>query len=270
MKTQLRKLFWLTCIMVVSANCFSQTLFTGTNITFGMNGHPLTSRSYYIIPISQQLQMLKNNNIKYYRIDVLTDSLGKVILKPEILDTLCTAAKAAGIELVPVFYTKNLKYTDDPQIAYDKGYAMGNGFAKKYKKYITYYELANETDIPLKTAQIGTSKAAFRAHDSQVVTTYLKGLNDGIKAAYSGAKTIIDFTKFNYGYLSFFKDANVNFDIVASHWYNSSGYKESEYSSVIKGIKSIYPNKKIWITEFNHAEGSFKKDPVHQRQWIVD
>ena len=114
-----------------------------SKIIWGVNGHTLTSNDYKAISLDDQFAALKKEKFSYYRIDVLTDSDGKITSGIELFDDFMKRCKANNIKVLPNVYLSSIDYNDSPEVSYAKGLKLGSGFAKLYSSYFPVIEISN-------------------------------------------------------------------------------------------------------------------------------
>lgn len=235
---------------------------TGKNLILGINGHPLNQVAYFKTPVSRQIDLLKDLNMSYYRVDVATDRFGNVISWKRF-DPLVAATAARGIKLLPMLWLTDLDYTVNAASAYHRGKTVGSGFAKRYRNNIDYYELGNEEEskILLSPGLDGSSPSHYDQKKFNILAAYLKGMDEGIKANDPGAKTIIDAGWKHYGYLKMLEKAGVGFDIVGYHWYSNMDSVDP-----FTMLTDIF-QKPIWFTEVSYRNGSLNGKEAQQSEW---
>ena len=267
----------LTFMLVFQVNAQRNKKVTKTlkkEFVMGVNGHPLSNeKSYWNMPIQHQLDLVKELNFNYYRIDLSLNDTGLVINHKVRFDSLIVLAKNNKVKLLPLIILWKYNFNDDELGAYNKGYKAGFGFAKEYNKVFPVVELENELDIPLlKDRKLkGESIDDYNPTKAGVTIAFLKGMNAGVKAASPTTKTCINFCETHYGYMQLLKNADVNFDIIGSHWYDRVQYKLSEYPSVVKNVASIFNNKKkIWVNEYNYFLGGVRTTEDVQDNYLQD
>lgn len=236
----------------------------------GINGHPLGTEPYKSTPATTQIKLLKDMGMTWYRIDVHSMSDGRITV-PYLFDPLRIAAEAGGVKLLPTLITRTLDYDDSQATAFRKGKECGEEFAARYGKYFSIYNLGNEIELDLiLPGKAGKSRESYKREKFIVAAAYLKGMDQGIKAADPGAKTMIDFSWLHYAFLQMLDEYGVKFDIVACHWYSemegaarSSMYKIHD---ITQKISSLFPDKPIWFTEVNKRP----KNITDQHQFEIE
>ncbi|MEP6611061.1 MAG: glycosyl hydrolase 53 family protein [Mucilaginibacter sp.] len=235
------------------------------NDTFilGVNGHPLNRPDYLSVPVSKQVQYMKDLGFIYYRIDASCNDSGKIIHESTFFE-LARACSQANIKLLPMITAERFINYHDTLSAINGAKKLTSQFAKNYGKYFDHYELGNELDIRIlndikNRKSPGTLASDYgNGSEIQIIAAYLKGMNAGIKEQDPNAKTIIDMSETHYGFISLLKNLNVSFDIIGSHFYPNKSYDQSpDFKSLMTNLAKIYNfSKPIWITELNHFLGS--------------
>lgn len=244
-----------------------------SKIIWGVNGHTLTSNDYKAISLDDQFAALKKEKFSYYRIDVLTDSDGKITSGIELFDDFMKRCKANNIKVLPNVYLSSIDYNDSPEVSYAKGLKLGSGFAKLYSSYFPVIEISNESELKVAVKDSEgnfvrvNNKLQYDQKKLKVILQFLKGANDGVKRISPKTKTLICISGNNTNFLEIVKNHNVKFDIVGTNWYDVNLYAMSEYKSVLKQIKEKI-RKPIWVTELNYREGSTNVSPTVQKVWL--
>lgn len=229
---------------------------TGSTLEIGINGHPLGTAPYISTPATTQISLLKDMNMTWYRVDVMSLSDGSITV-PKLWDPLKQAADAGGVKILPMLYPRTINYTVSEAESYNLGKKLGSNFASKYGSYFTYYNLGNELDLKcLLLGKDGRVSTDYNQAKYQIIRGYLRGMDEGIKSQDADAKTMIDASWVHYGFLQMLERDNVKFDIVAYHWYSEmegAAAKSPYYiTDITQKLSSLFPNKPIWITELNN------------------
>lgn len=238
---------------------------------WGINGHPVSQEAYEgTTGIAQQLELLKEHQLSWYRCDVLTDLSGN--LANTAFSDLLTQATTKGIKILPVVRLAGLDYSHTTSQAYAAGKLQGLGFATQYGSYIDYYELGNEqdNDIILLGAN-GDLTTDFDAAKFATVASYFEGMIDGIKQADNTAQTIINSGGWlHYGFFQLLENAGIPYDIVGYHWYSEMGSLRTVWASEgdIIDVLSTRFSRPIWLTEINRRDGSFGNQQAEQADVI--
>jgi len=229
-------------------------MLSGSTLKLGINGH-LGDAPYLNVPWKDQIKMLKDRGMAYYRINVSTMSDGTASAS-KALDELHSAASAAGIRLLPMVYLRTLDFNKSESENYTLGKTLGANFAAKYRNYFIYYNLGNDLELPLLYSNTtGQSSSDYNASKFKRTAAYLKGMDDGIKSKDSDAKTIISAGWLHYGFLKMCESYGVRVDRIGSNWYadmEGAAAKAPYYiTDITKKLASLLPTKGIWFTEYN-------------------
>src|SRR5690606_18795000 len=198
---------------------------------WGINGHPIEDRDYVPSPLSTQLSLLKEHQMTYYRIDVNTTVNGKlksIDNRESRFQELLEEAEKLNIKILPVlkFYRDHFenKIFNEKE-AYETGKHQALIFANTYKDYFDYYAIGNELDIRTQLPDTeGMLKIDFEYENVKFISSYFKGMIDGIREVDPTAKTIINTAgDGRWGYLELLEEFNVNYDILGYHWYSDGG-----------------------------------------------
>ena len=227
----------------------------GSILKVGINGH-LGDLPYLATPWAKQIQMLKDRGMSYYRINVQTKSDGSASSSSDFAE-LQSAASAAGIKLLPMLYLRTLSFSKTEKENYSLGKTLGANFAAKYGKYLTFYNLGNDLELPLLYSnKTGEIPEHYNSVKFKLTAAYLKGMDEGIKSKDADAKTIINAGWLHYGFLKMCESYGVKFDRVGYNWYSDmegAAAKAPYYiDDITKKLSSLFPNKPIWFTEFNY------------------
>ncbi len=227
---------------------------------WGVNGHPVTSKDYLNASIDQQLSLLQQFQMNYYRFDIRLDSQGNVILYEKEFDELLLKAEKHNIDLMPVVLI-NL-FLDDYRIseaeAFRRGETQMKGFVSKYGKNIKVYNLGNEQDLRLiLDHRTGENTSDYDLEKFKIVASYFKGMISGIKQINPNAKTLINSSNnLHFGYLRLLENYQVNYDILGFHWYSFTRGSEKILKNSLNLLSQEF-NHPIWITEINRRDGSY-------------
>ncbi|TWR28854.1 hypothetical protein FPZ43_11325 [Mucilaginibacter pallidiroseus] len=239
-------------------------------VTWGINGHPLTQVAY-TKNIDQQITDLKDLHVSTYRFDVLLDSDG-FSKKDQAFTQLLSKLADNGLAALPVLMQSGLKGLDSEAI-YNVSYKQGNNFAKRYGKYFSVIEVNNEADLKIMLPRNsgGTKKSDYDIEKSQRVITAIKGFTDGVKKVAPNMKITLSVSYTHYYYLQLLKDNNVQYDIVGCHWYSNMGPITNARPNGINMLEIIKTkfNKPVWVTEINYSEGTLKADLVTQSNYLT-
>jgi hypothetical protein len=229
---------------------------------WGMNGHPLTS--YPGVSIEQQVEYLRELGVRSYRVDVKSpDSIAT-------LDRLIEEAGKHGIDILPVLTPEvDLEQADVEQI-YTVARRLAFELVRHFQDKIPVWELGNELEnyaiiLPCEMRDDGTqypcewgpagglSPLDYFGPRWAKAAAVLKGLSDGVEAAGTNVKTAMGTA--GWGHLGAFermKADGLDWDITVWHMYG----EDPEWA--LKELVRF--GKPIWITEFNHPNGSMKSE----------
>jgi hypothetical protein len=251
----------------------SRPIEVSDNFIWGINGHPITNLDYAVGSIPHQIELLKEHQLEYYRIDITTTDDGTINTYPAKFDELLKVTAEKGIKILPVI--KIDKQLDDYSHTAEQAYSLGrkqvNGFITKYGDGFDYYELGNEQENRI----IYKDTNGMRVEDYdplkfEVLVAYFKGMIDGIKTISPKAKIMITGGWLHWGYFEFLEQQKLDYDIISWHWYSNMGsmYK-AKYGggNMIDSLKTKF-NKPIWITEINKKDGSLGETYEEQAYWV--
>lgn len=226
---------------------------------FGINGHPLAA---YTISYEQQLDLIADLGLKYYRVDISADSAA------DGLDRLIELATARGIKILPVITPQLALDTEEPAAIYDKAFKLAAVLGARLKGRIPVWELGNEQENyaiirPCEMRVDGTQYSCNWGPAGGVTTgdyygprwskvsALLKGLSDGLASADPAALKAMGTA--GWGHVGAFQrmaDDGIKWDISVWHMYG----EDPEWA-----FKTLYRfGHPIWVTEFNHPFGSEK------------
>jgi hypothetical protein len=245
-----------TAVETASVSATQAVSLKGATLELGINGHPLGTAPYTSTPATKQIQLLKDMNMTWYRVDVMSTSDGSITV-PNLWNPLQQAAAAGGVKILPMLYPRTLDYSVSETESYNRGKKIGSDFAAKYGKYFTYYNLANELDLKcLLAGKDGRKSTDYDQAKYAVIRGYLRGMDEGIKSQDADAKTMIDASWVHYGFLQMLDSDGVKFDIVAYHWYSEMETAAAgniyKITDITQKLSSLFPNKPIWFTEINN------------------
>src|SRR5690606_9299240 len=185
-----------------------------------------TNLDYAVGSISHQIELLKEHQLEYYRVDITTNDDGSVNTYPAKFDELLRLTTEKGIKILPVIkIDKQLAdYSHTTEQAYSLGRKQANGFITKYGNVFEYYELGNEQEnrILYKNTN-GMRVEDYDPQKLEVLVSYFKGMIDGIKTISPNAKIMITGGWLHWGYFEFLEKEEVNYDIISWHWYSNMG-----------------------------------------------
>lgn len=242
-----------------------------TSFNWGVNGHPNVQEGYRDIPISVQLDLVKELGAKWYRTDWSEAQMRK---DPKPFDMLVSEASKRQINILPVIMPDVSCYTDhSPEEIKKSSYEFGKWVANRYKGKITHWELANELDsfAMIRPGETDRNGVVWQYGDADMdrpehfneqryskVKAELIGLGEGIKSVSPSSQTIIDSSGWlHYGFFKrLIEEDKVQFDIIGWHWYSEMGDMTKVKGEInVLDILRKY-GKPIWITEINKRGGS--------------
>lgn len=246
---------------------------------WGVCGHPNVQEGYLHITVSQQLDLLVDLGVKYYRVDWNDWKYSYLV------DPLISEAKKRKIEILPVLNPPiDFKKETDARTVYKKSYDFAYKWVSLYKKEISCWELGNELDVFSmihkgermangKVWQWGDPDGDFPEHYEerryQLARVMLQGLADGVGMADKNAKRIINTAGWlHYGFIKRLIDDGVPFEILGWHWYSEMGDITNVRGvfNLLEEIESF--GKPIWITEINRRNGSMGENEQVQADYI--
>jgi len=238
--------------------------------SWGINGHPLTQEAYWG-NMGLQMKILKELGMGYYRVDMAHDDKGVIYeeTKGRFIELMNRAAES-GIAVIPILFPPDpavLYALSGADTAYEKGLALGKGFADLYGKFFDIYEMGNENDanVLIPPAGPGSDPAQYDMRKLKILAGFFRGLSDGIRQVDAGAKLIISNSGWmHYAYFELLSREGVNFDIIGYHWYNDSRHLRS----VLRILRSRFSGKPIWFTEINwRSDGNV--DEAARREKLI-
>src|SRR4051812_4988381 len=150
---------------------------SGSGFMLGVNGH-LGDAPYMQTPANKQVQLLNEMGMKWYRINIQTNSDYSMRSEGRFL-ALYQAASEKGVSLLPVLYTRTLDLDKTEAESYKSGWELGANFAAKYGGYFTYYDLGNDLELALLTKnKTGQSQEHYDRRKTNVTAAYLKGMDE--------------------------------------------------------------------------------------------
>lgn len=262
----------LTTIFFILLQLSSVAQALKRKFTYGINGHPLTQESYSG-NLNLQIDLIKELNSKFYRVDLAVDSTGKVINEKKFME-LITATRKNGIKLLPVLsLNRHIYDTKSMYNTYKEGIIYGTNFVKRYKAYFDYYEVGNEEDnhIILSAEVDGDKAEHYDISKPKKIMPYLRGICEAIKKEDLSAKIIINGGWVHYGFFELLKLHRVNYDIIGYHGYSEMGDMNNARKNFGNVIDTLYKKfrKSIWITEVNIRNGSLMKQDRVANEWFI-
>src|SRR5690606_36683770 len=72
------------------------------DFVWGINGHPITNHDYAVGSIKHQIELLKEHQLEYYRVDITTFDDGTLNNTPLNFDELLKVSEKEGIKILPI------------------------------------------------------------------------------------------------------------------------------------------------------------------------
>jgi hypothetical protein len=243
----------------------------------GVNGHPLGQQSYLDIPVSRQLDLIKEAGISWYRID-LGGSLSRF---PDLIK----AAKKKNIILLPIILPPlDINKEKEPEkirkAAYDYTFKLVNLYKADIKTWEMHNELENfailkkgEQSLKDRIFQLGApdgdSSGHYQEERYQKAKAMLDGISRGVHDADPKARRIINSGWLHYGFIENLVNDGVAFEIIGWHWYSDMGNisRVKGYFNLVEKLKTF--KKEIWITEGNRIGGSSDGKEAEQAEYLA-
>ncbi|MDB5011952.1 MAG: hypothetical protein JWQ25_154 [Daejeonella sp.] len=239
------------------------------SFALGVKGYPFTYTAYRKIPLAKQLDLIGKMGVKIYSVDLTLDANFKT--NETLLNELNTVSKQKNVKLLPVIPLKGLNYLSDSTTAYNSGRALGTNIALSYGSIFEFYQLGNlQENAFIIAGKHGNSTADYSYAKFKILASYLKGMNEGIKATDADAKTIVNATWLHFSYLQMLLAEKVNFDVIGYDWYsNMDDNAKSNFgiSDISQKLSSVF-SKPIWFTKLNIWQGTANKTQDEQRVWL--
>ncbi|MEP9379958.1 glycosyl hydrolase [Aquabacter sp. CN5-332] len=257
----LPKLLARTCALLACVT-FGHAAPARADLMWGINGHPVVS--YPGVSIETQLDLVKDLGMKSYRVDLYsTDQM-------DALAKLIAAGKARGVEILPILIPHlDLEKLSEDEI-HKQAYAMAETFVARFKDDVSVWELGNEMEIfalihPCEMRDDGTQYPCEWGMPGGVgpldyygpryvkVAAALRGLTEGARAASPTVRRAIGTA--GWGHLGIFErldNDGIQWEITVWHMYGED--PEEPFKTLVEY------GKPIWVTEFNHPNGSQKSE----------
>jgi hypothetical protein len=228
------------------------------DIIWGVNGHPLVS--YPGVSIEEQLDAVRDLGLRSYRVDV--NSTNHI---PGLQD-LVHAARTRGVIVLPVVTPAFDLDKESPERLEQMAYGLAFALVSSFKGQIPVWELGNEMEnyAIIQPCEMqddgkqyscsfgpagGVSSLEYFGPRWAKVSAVLKGLTRGAHAADPSVRRAVGTA--GWGHLGAFermKADGIDWDISVWHMYGQD--PEWAFKELVKY------KKPIWVTEFNHPEGS--------------
>lgn len=230
------------------------------DVLWGINGHPLVS--YPGVKIDRQLDLVKDLGLKSYRVDI-----GRLDQMPR-LARLVAAAKARGVQILPVIVPGLRLDKETPEQLYAKAHALASTLVARFKDDIRVWELGNELEnyAIIRACEMrddgtqyncawgpagGVSPLDYYGPRWAKVSAVLKGLSDATTAVDPTIRKAMGTA--GWGHLGAFtrmQQDGIRWDISVWHMYG----QDPEWA--FKFLAKF--ERPIWVTEFNHASGGHR------------
>ena len=245
-----------------------------TDLVWGANGHPFTA--YPGISYERQLDYLRDLGITSYRVNIAS------VDPASPLRTLVDAAKARGVDILPVLTPGLDLEKDTAEELYKKAHAFAVYFVSRFKDDIRIWELGNELEnfAILQPCEMrddgvqynckwgpagGVGPLEYHGGRWAKVSAVLKGLSDGTKSIDPDIRKALGTAGWGHvGAFERMRRDGIEWDISVWHFYGKDpGWGFEQVAKF---------GKPIWVTEFNHPLGSQKgavKQAVGLRNLMV-
>jgi hypothetical protein len=228
------------------------------SIIWGVNGHPFTA--YPGLSLDEQLDAVRGLGVTHYRVNLKPDG------SMADLDRLLAAAEKRRLTILPIVSADILLDKDDAETIYRRARDIGLKLAKRYAGRIKVWELGNELENyaiiqPCEMRDDGTQYPCAWGPAGGMgpldyfgprwakVSAVLKGLSDGVHAGDPSALRAIGTAGWGHsGAFDRLAADKIGWDISVWHQYERG---QDVQLAHIAGF-----GKPIWITEFNHPNGS--------------
>ncbi len=233
----------------------------------GINGKAPEQEMYEFIPPEEQMKLIRELGISWYRVAWSDQST------PEQIDRILNAADAAHITILPVLTPRMDLKMDRPLSEYE---AEAEKYARKwvgrYSSRVKTWELQNELDVEaiLKKGDINPANgkswdkdspdgSEILHYDTQRLArtlAVLKGLSQGVAAVQPSATRLIGTAGWkHYGFLKAVEQAGIPYELIAWHWYSEMGtLTNAGGTNVLRELRQFH--RDIWITESGRRDGS--------------
>jgi len=236
---------------------------------WGVNGHPINQEAYWG-NMELQMEVMKTIGLRYYRVDIPYSGDGiPDSLSADRLYHLYELAVRGDITIVPIIFLPEARvlYGMDPETAYKSGFAIGAGFAHRYKGYFQYYEMGNEYDgdVMKLPAGDGSDTAHYDMARIRILGSALRGMSDGIRLENTKASIIVNNAGWmHYAYFQLLEGEGVKFDIIGYHWYEDVAHLKL----ALDALHSYFPGRPVWFTEINARNKGAGYSPRYQKNHV--
>ena len=255
--------------LIAIAFCATVAVFAGrvqaaapaqTDIVWGVNGHPLIS--YPGVSIEAQLDAVRDLGMRSYRVDI-TDTTYISGLRDVVRE-----ASKRGITVLPVVTPQFDLAKESTESLEKMAYGLAFALVSSFKGQIPVWELGNEMEnyAIIQPCEMqddgkqyncsygpagGVGSLEYFGPRWAKVSAVLKGLSRGAHDADPSVRRALGTA--GWGHLGAFermKADGIAWDISVWHMYGED--PEWAFKELVKY------GKPIWVTEFNHPEGSTK------------
>jgi hypothetical protein len=252
---------------------------------WGVNGHAVSQVGYFDVPMTTQLDMVSELGAGWYRMDWGVEAFQGNTAR---LDKFLAEASKRRIRLLPVLFASPGSQSKDETAEQVRVAAAtyAKAVVSRYRGKITHWELSNELDAyamirkgeKARSGKVwifdgapdGSSPEHYEDSRYQRAKAEIQGLQEGVKAADSNARTIVNTAGWlHYGFVErLVREDRVPFDILAWHWYSEMGdlTKVQGKLNLIELLQGF--GKPLWITEINRQDGS-KGGKEHEQSEYV-
>lgn len=251
---------------------------------WGVNGHPLSQEAYFHVPVTNQLDLVRELGAGWYRFDLGERQFAAQTAR---MDELLAAASSREIRLLPVLFPAvQARGTAAPDAIRTSTSNYARSVASRYKGRITHWELSNELDGHAmirkgETNRLGDVWKWDGAPDGsrpehydesryQQARAEILGLYEGIKAADPDAVTIVNTAGWlHHGFIErLVHEDHVPFDVLSWHWYSEMGSLTNVQGRIdLVHLLSRF-GRPLTITEINRREGSKGGREVEQAAYL--
>lgn len=263
---------FVSCFLLVfSSNLYGQA--DDQHFAWGVNGHPLTQEAYKYSTMNEQIRILRDLGVNYYRIDVPINGEGKARNEPYFQELL-RRLKSAGIKPMLAIFPSGVKSQDpDSASVYSEYFLLGRKFIKRYGSDLVVVEVGNEWDLKLMKKDPKNDGRKASHYQSDLIAKQmwlLQGIIDGMKEEKPSLKVSMSLTWVHWYYLDILKQYRINYDIIGYHWYSNMGNITNvvaPYGDFLPKIAERY-GKEVWITEFNTYRGNRRTSFAKQNEYV--
>ena len=238
---------------------------------WGANGHPLTN--YPGIPLEDQIKLVVGAGLQSYRVDVTN------LDQMDGLATLIAAGRTRGVTILPILIPPvDLANASEKDI-YETSFEFARRFVARFDRDVPVWELGNELENfaiiqPCETRDDGSkypcewgpaggvSELEYVGARFKKVEAVLRGLSDGARAASPTARRAIGSA--GWGHLGSFarlRASGIDWEFSVWHMYGQDPEWAFKYLATLK--------KPIWVTEFNHPNGSANEGEQKQADGLA-